>query len=332
MAPAPHEALRLFPVFGSGLCDTELGEVIDHAVNTDNSITVLVSGDDSVVVVHFGGEVFFFCCDFSSFDQSQCDLLKVGWVALRYLGVPSAVHMALHKISELPYVAQGHTGGAILLDRTTRTLRDTGGADTTFGNSVVNAVCWFYVLLKGPGDRPFLATGEEVTQRFLELGLKAKVSRSKKIEDVSFLKGFFYRGATTGTNRFVWGPAPSRFIKMGKTAAPLSDLYPHLGPHEAAEAYLASLAATFAEYSEVPLIRAFVRRYAKEGAVALPTDLKFLVKGSGASLDDPLTFCAQHYHIDPAWFIEVEVMIRMSRPFTFLEHPLFHALALADYA
>jgi hypothetical protein len=205
-------------------------------------------------------------------------------------------------------------------------MRDTGGPDTTIGNCIVNIACFALNLTVLAKKIPLERKSEKLVARFLRHGFVIKHGASRELRDVSFLKGMFYRlPAAAG---YVWGPLPSRVLKMGKLMADPS-VYSSSLP-EAVAMHAASLAATYRLYSDVPLIRAFVERFYVEGQETAHRQIEFMVTGTHAVLMDPLSDLEVYYGVDRSMFLEVENMMRDAPLFTFFEHPLFGVLA-TDY-
>jgi hypothetical protein len=315
----------LFPLFCTGWTDQKLGAIIEAAAARTNSIHIAVVGDDSIVVVNHNGELTFYWADFSAFDQSQgpC-VLWLEYAVLRALGCEQDVCDMLRHISAVPYKFRDGSGNWLKVDRFKRPSRDTGAPDTTIGNSISNMSAWtccIDALIDGVTEPTVFES------LFLQLGFKIKLGCSTDVRDASFLKGMFYR---LPSGAHVWGPLPSRFLKIGKCITDPRTIYQIPDLSEACLRHAASLAATYRMYSQVPLLNEFVRRFTREGVESAHRQIEFMVTGTSQDLLDPLLDVAAYYKIDPVWFVEAERMLRDAPLFTFFEHPLFNVLA-RDY-
>jgi hypothetical protein len=84
---------------------------------------------------------------------------------------------------------------------------------------------------------------------------------------------------------------------------------------------------------QVPLVEAFVRRYATQKVIlecAKEEPWRPALTVSGVVTD--LSYVCARYGAEPKDFETVARLISLSRVGSFLEHPLFYKLALADYA
>jgi hypothetical protein len=311
-------------VYAVGLTDAELGRCLQLALDTPKIVVVCVCGDDSIVFVNSGHMFWVYENDFSSYDQSQSyAILEVEYLYLKKLGVRDDDIAYLRATAKSPYVySDRRTGGYARIKRLNRTMRDTGGPDTSLGNSILNAHVWALVLRDGG----VFQSAEALTLAFLRYGFKAKVRVSQDWELAGFLKGKWFRSGGT----FTWAPCPSRILKMGKTASdPRSAVIPSL--YDAVLDFAAGLAATYSLYSQVPLIRAFVQRFAVAGHATAHRQLEKMVVGTCLRLNDPLREAAHYYGVDPQWFVMCETYISSCPLPSLLEHPLFRVLSERDY-
>jgi len=311
-------------VYGVGLTDVEIGNTLTFSISRDNSVVIVVVGDDSVVFCNINGHWWCYENDFSQYDQSQDrPALELTWAYLEHLGVSSDDVEWLRRTSRAPYVwTSKHTGQRISVSRHERTMRDTGGPDTSLGNSILNAHLWMLVLT---GTE--ILTPEQLTARFLSYGMGAKAHVFTSWHKVGFLKGKWF----TYRDGHVWAPCPSRFLKMGKIVGdPRTTLHPDLP--DAVLDFAAGLASTYHAYSQVPLIRAFVKRFYVPGHATAGRQLEKMVVGTGVELMDPLREAALYYDISPDMFLEAESAIRASPIPAFFEHPVYWVLAERDYA
>lgn len=319
----------VFVVFATGMTDLALGKCLDFLLENPHTIVVFVCGDDSAVFVHAAPGTFIcYENDFSMYDQSQslC-VLQLEHLYLKRLGVTQEAIDWLVNCTNQTYrwnSREDNSSESISIRRiaTERTFRDTGGPTTSIGNSIINAHVWLSLLKK-----EVFWSVNDLSTAFLKFGFKAKASVTHDWRKVGFLKGFWYR---TSTGTTTWGPAPSRFLKMGKMADARCP-HDHESVMKAVTEYAAGLASSYHAYAQVPLIRAFVQRFYKPGHASLGLQLERMVVGTEVQLADPVTDAAHFYGVDKAQLLEAEEMIYRSPIPTFLEHPLFLVLANRDY-
>jgi len=210
-------------------------------------------------------------------------------------------------------------------------MRCTGGPDTTIGNSMVNVFAWLYVLCTHPHeDRNWVAD-------FKDLGFSVKLSRD--VEQPSFLKGLFYPVLIGGTKTYMWGPLPSRIIKLGKSLKdPITIYHMHRGQEEMADKhYLHDQALALAHYDWVPIlgnwIRAAIRLPAHASITAQPSyNYKPIATGlSVEAIPDTLQAITAHYTCDVFAIQRVAHLVEQVAPGTALVDPLWAVMAQVDY-
>jgi len=323
---------ELFPVyvtFGAGLLDEDLDLWLEEAMSrpAQESVFIIVAGDDSYVVHNVNGETRFYEGDASMYDQSQSfGPLKAEFYLLHRLGVPTRIIDGLFRVCQATYVIKGRDDeqNKTKIKHTHRPMRATGAIDTTFGNSVVMAMAWVAVLEYSPDD---LEAG------FRRLGLDMKFRFHKDPMDGSFLKGawYLYEGKLT------WGPLPSRILKMGKTTSNPLLLYRGCSFSTACAYFASDLASSFEPFLLTPCIRAFVATYKIEGRKSM-YPLKKLFEGlysikpkglKGRVVTDLESTC-RRYSITERDISEMEELISTGLH-RFIVHPGFEALADRDY-
>jgi hypothetical protein len=304
-------------LFSSGVADTLIGRMLDDAL-AFRGIWIIVGGDDGAVLVNDGSSVIFCDSDMTAFDQSQdSPCLEYAYRSYERLGMlPEHVDW-LRATSKLPYMAETPAGARFVIIRKNRAMRDTGGPDTTLGNSIINASAWLYAL----------RNLDPLTwdSSFREAGFQPKIHLRRSWQDMCFLKGKWY---TTRSGTHVWGPNPSRFLKLGKMIT--SSNVAHRQLFEACLSFARDLSATYAQYSRVPLISAWIKKFPPSNTTA-HLSIEWMIKGSAEQLNNAYYEASLYYGVDPAWFTEVENLLRDAPLFSFLEHPLFRVMALRDY-
>jgi len=309
--------------FGSGLTDVQLSTWMRRTQAHPDVWFIMVAGDDSIVA-HDGTYV---CADASSFDQSQSfGPLAFEWVLLSRLGLPEAAIDVLHRMATAPYSVDRDLdfGRSIHIDRQKRPMRDTGGPDTTIGNSIVMAAAWLFVLMMN-GD---------YVQLFLFLGFAMKINRCT-IDTANFLKGSW----PTIDGERCWLPLPSRFLKFGKSLTDPRVIFRTKDLLRACQMFCHNLASSYQTASAVPLIGTFVTKYLMTHSVQQMSNDKdmhlysvvLVQRLAPRDRNELLRYYSAYYEVPEGWFIECEEMIRTAPLFSFLQHPLFRRLAEHDY-
>jgi len=319
--------LKFFELRGYQCCITYAGAATDEdltrwynqveAIKFHKFIAIIVSGDDSLVIVNDGLSYRIIEADASMFDQSQSyGPLSFEYSCLRLLGVSAYAIDLIRKVSYLPYCAFSRkTDHKVMISRKERPMRDTGGADTSIGNGINMAFAWLRVLT--------------CHVSFGILGFEMKMIEHESIEDATFLKGMWYRVP----DGYFWGPLPSRILKVAKSFRDPGTIY-HLPFEKACEAYLNDVACSYAPFLQVPLLRAFVRKWHKSPAIypqISPYKTQATKNPKPLIHAEALQQVARRYDCSLNDIYEVERMYP-DVAFSFVRHPLFEVMAAKDYA
>jgi len=298
-------------------------ELLDTAVALSlhwHSTAVLVAGDDSFVIDKDGRIL--------EADMSMCDQsISTGPLLFSYrvyslLGVSAETIEILWRTAHTPYRVVFLNGERVKLYRVLRPIRDTGGPDTSLGNTILVGSAWVAVL-KDPWT-----TREELVARFAALGFNMKIRVFATVSEATFLKGVWLPDRA---GKLRWGPLPSRVLKLTKSLTDFRALFP--GTYaEAARKFLACQANMLAAYPAIPLLRVLVERF-YDGETFHPAIERFRVEATGYDQTevDWAPLCAR-YNSSPEEFLEVEAMLRSAPLPSFISHPLFERLARADYS
>lgn len=323
-----------YPTFASSFTDAQLTEVFMFALSvaTDKVAHIFVAGDDSLIVTGDEGGYRFIEGDFSMFDSCQGrGPLEAEYRILRRLGVPEGYLHMLEKSNAAPWVARfRHAGTKMSIHRPP--MRNTGGVDTTIGNSIVNMALWTNSLVQvglyGNHAAYFSAKGFEI-----------KLALSTEPTEPTFLKGKWWRASHNHLpeSSLVWAPLPSRLLKMGKAFTHPERLYGGKG-RNAAIAFLHDSAVSQASFLQVPLLSAFVRKWSS------PIHARC---GHAPELDDPYKVIASgnyadwtsngyedvclRYDVDFEDVSSCEAMVAAAEPWSVLAHPLFTIMMGRDY-
>jgi hypothetical protein len=346
--PSPlylRNGYAVYPVFGSSSTANDLRLIAEAVKHLRRAIVIVVAGDDSlVIVVSATGVIKVIVGDFGMFDQSQSlGPLMVQWKAMERMGLSVQDKEKFVRLAFAKLVARGHNGDTITVHRLAgkRPMRNTGGTDTTLGNSLVNLFTWLESL---DDVDPMSATPAVLEAAFAWSGFKIKVRVYNTLVGAEFLKGMFYE---TIDGQLAWSLLPSAILKRTKSLVDprrifdVRDEVTNLRYAMAAREFLAVQAADVRHFGEVPILRAFVARYAKEvkGYVISKRhspELKEAHKvsyGETPKIDQQaaVTTVCSRYGLSPQDIERVEKAILTGPEFKFIEDPVFLRLALVDY-
>jgi hypothetical protein len=315
---------------------------------------ILVCGDDSIVALCGTDDVVYFEGDASMFDQSiSFGPLKLEYHILVECGVPEEITKMLYQVASNTFEVKPHVRDGdqsmFWLNREARPMRDTGGADTYVGNTIIMATAWFYVCCElsagrwGDLKRDALNT---ITDLFSYLGFDMKLQMTANENRMTFLKGMWYpvqapvvEGKEFGFKN-IWGPLPSRILKMGKSLDDPRSMYHERDMLKAGAYFLSDVASSYSTFLQVPLVRAFVRRYREESERAQHRKTKLSYYSANSSgqfthinLDDAALSCVcERYNVTREDILLTESLIESSSAFTFLSSPVFINAAHVDYS
>jgi len=264
-----------------------------------------------------------FNLDFSQFDQSQSEgPLTYELIMMKVFGVPAEVCDCLFRTAATnPRVADTR-----ILGFAKRMIRPTGGANTTTGNGVVCigvVVCSSIAAAVAP-----IGDFEEIFKtRALYLGFRA-TGGEVPFGTACFLKGLWW---PTVEGR-VWGPTPSRILKVGKSVSDLAAVY-RLPLRDACARHAADVANGYATMLQVPVLRAYVAKFRDHsGHNPDPYKVKGTGRYSALELDEvaALELMRKRYGTSEGW-MELENMYASATLFSFIEHPLHYVLKVQDY-
>lgn len=289
----------------------------------DDEAYIIVCGDDSLVATQINGIVTYYEGDARMFDQSQSlGPLGFEYEMLEKLGIPPEITDILYSLASNTYmVNMRNSTFDFTVNKRDRPMRDTGGTDTSVGNSIVMACAWVAVINKLP---------QKLEESFLQLGIDIKLKAFPDIRQATFLKGMWY----FNTQGVAWGPLPSRFLKVGKSLNDPRTIYHIPDPTKAATRYLYDVAGGYSYFLQVPLIRRFVQQYfnGDHSAIGIVYRPQFSVRGDSIPIVfDAWTQLQERYDITQQEFEETEKLI-LNTPFCYLQSPVFFKLAIVDYA
>jgi hypothetical protein len=324
---------RVYVTYGCALNDRELSNWMDFACSPPAhpyTACIIAAGDDSLVARWHNGVLSFLEADATAADQSESvGPLNCEYRVLRKLGVKLQDIEKLRHVARADYVIRGREGWTVKVDRTHRPTRDTGGPDTSIGNTIVFVHAWTHVI-----------AGDWDLTIFDALGLKMKIQETSERTAVTFLKGMWYPVVyQSGLRDYRWAPLPSRFLKVGKALRDPLTLYKRKKNRlEASALYLNDVAASYASFLQVPILRAFVETFQVGPVIRdLTSEEPWRPRPSP---DEPVQIDVQaaleavgaRYGLSEADILGMEDQIRQAAVGSYLEHPGYWALAAKDYA
>jgi hypothetical protein len=288
--------------------------------NGEKRYWALVAGDDGFIVTFVNGAFLYLATDFSQYDQSE------GRGALQY----QKKQQRRLGLSKLDAACQERLGKATIktdfgtLIMLSRWWRQTGEGGTTIGNGMVHAGVLLYAYHKG--------SHEVMETAYLELGLKVKLTATRDLWAVDFLKGWWIPGLS---HQLVWTVLPSRVLKIGQ----------HLGDPRhirgysrdlkvACQQHACAVAKTYAAFSWSPIVGGYVKRWKDEFDVEpwrLPSWRVTSEQAYPIDKREARVWAARRYGVDYEEVIHLEKVYREVDVFTFIKHPLFLRMARADY-
>jgi hypothetical protein len=315
--------------FGSSGTDKQLTLWLQWTLTRPDLWHIIVAGDDMLLINHYLR--MYIEGDASMFDQSQArGPLLLEHQLLRRLGVSEyAIDVSL-SASAANYV--GYSGDkdgnlVVSIDKHGEANRASGHCDTTIGNSIVMALASRYAIMTGGDDLP------AIHHAFAHLGLKMKLKPYRSFFEVTFLKGMWY--PTHSDLGFYWGPLPSRILKVGKSLRDPRMIYKTKDFEQAAKWFLGDVARGYSAFLEVPVLRAFVHKHAKNSHGKSLEDLDPRIRYKVNASEDAkpqiasLEYFCERYSTTPEELDELEALYP-DAPFNFVQHPLLEKLVV-DY-
>ena len=323
--------MYLHVVYASSSNDQHLTETYSILeILDENDALLYVAGDDSALFMYLDGSLHGWEFDASSFDQSQSyGVLFHEYTLLHRLGVPKYITKELYKISCANILMVLKEEVTLIRGRDKRPFRVSGGPDTTIGNGLV-MISLFYQFFR---KETYSSTSFETNFKNWSAKIAGiKLTGGKQsLRSVSFLKGLWY---LTDVG-YVWGPAPSRILKIGKARNPQQS-FNEEDIDVACLCHAASVANSYKNFLQVPLIRSFVKRY--KYSLVEPEKIEFWkVQSTGLYNNlkvnelETSRVLSQRYDIDEDEIAQVEAFYAKSQLYQFIEAPLFRKLSIVDY-
>jgi len=314
----PDATESFVPVYGIGYTASQLDDWMDFAINHPEYHHIIVAGDDSVV---YSRNVWY-CADASAYDQSQSfGPLTFERKMLVRMGMPSEIANLLNEVAAWPYVYSS-PAGEVTIGRKKRPMRDTGGPDTSLGNSINMAAAWIKAIASG-----------DIATTFKNLGFDMKL-QTPSIDHVNFLKGSWPLMQSDGSTRRCWMPFPSRLLKMGVIKGDPVVIYSK-SLEAAVQAHIKGLLGCLRTVQMLPLVRVLFEKFEPKDNEKVT--LQWMTKLTERAVkEDPghplLDYYAEYYKVHPSEILELEDMMRDVTYPAFISHPLWVRMAEVDYA
>jgi len=316
--------------YAGAATDEDLSVWMDHALQMRHGFCLIVSGDDALAVGEMNGTHYVIEGDASMYDQSQSiGPLSMGWRVCKKLGADDETIDLLSTLSYNTYTVeprQREDASFFKINKRDRPLRDTGGADTSVGNSIVIALAWIFVL------RVCCISGfalENMEKLFMFLGIKMKL-KLPTLNTCTFLRGMWYHT----TRGYYWGPLPSRFLKMGKSLKDPRAIYKLKDYTLACRYYLNDIAQSYKTFVSVPLIRTFVENFCFHKKQFHLLD-RYQIQAADTTkpqlVEEAYIALEEKYGITKKDWARVEKLIPRE-PFVFLTDPVFDSLVATDHS
>lgn len=314
--------------YAGAFTDYDLSEWRRHANDqTAGVVSIIVSGDDSCVDLAINGVRVVFEGDASMYDQSQ-SFGPLGFERRRLLelGVDRGTCKILKILAANNYeMIRKDREKIMLIGKSDRPLRDTGGPDTSLGNSINMAAAWILVL-----ETVSSLDLEALRARFLFLGFDMKIKKVDPLQ-ATFLKGMWYE---TDCGPY-WGPLPSRALKYGKCLRDPRSLYHTKDLLLAAKYFLNDLSVSYGYYLQVPILRVMVTATRTDGRLRRIHDDWVMISAEKSPkprlLPEAFMQVKLHYELLDGELEALETLCTHAGPFVFLQSPTWIKLAKRDY-
>ncbi len=365
-------ACRYLPLIGAGLTPEQVSTQFGH-LQVCEGFGAIVAGDDTVYVANIAILVadvrtvytFYIEGDASSYDrtQGQYPLENVELEAYHHLGLRKEVQEALKQLWRHPTTCTNpeFPSEKIKVNFANCPFRRTGGPDTTFGNTVVNADGWARVSLalkKASAnwkdmskESVQIAVKNVILEVLTSLGQKWKIHFRDNIHLCSFLKGFYLPVMTTESEDGSyllnmhgclpsWVPSPAKITRMGfydydPLKVPGYSKYKNRPDFEeyCARLRFAEVLNGYKNYLDLPLISDLRKSPAYNGITNDRTSTShndYFASYKVSNLD--YSYIWQFYGIDPVEddLTGLQKMLQSHRPGTFVSHPVLTKLS-SDY-
>jgi hypothetical protein len=335
-----HQESRTFPCLGRtyslfyspGHTVSDISVWFNKSLHAVETLNIAAGGDDSLVVICLGGKVLFYEGDASQFDATQSiGPLQMECLVLERLGLQPGIVAQLKQTFCANLVARVQhkklRSSKLKLTRRKRPMRNTGGPDTTFGNTLVMLLASMFAYSRAIDI-------ESVEAAYSFLGLRMKMHVFEEPESCSFLKGWFTLDLTQ--RQYHWNPLPSRILKMGKSLRNPQDIYPDVSASVAAKMFMNDVCYGINSMTVSPIIQTFCERFVYSSSfVEHMPEWFYLLQGGSAKITLSADNCKRafclRYCMSSTDYSDFLIFLKEIVLNSFNSHPVAYYMALRDY-
>jgi hypothetical protein len=316
---------------GSGLNSDALNiwrkKTCEEAASHTQYVGAIFAGDDFLAIVNDHGQLLVVESDKTKYDRTQgVHALFQEHELLELFGLPAAKRKVLAEQSKIKAKYQNRKLD-ISMKCPMPTQRDTGGADTTLGNTI-NLQMTFYDVLVNSGTNVY-----KYEKEWRKFGFIPKIKIFHTLPEATFLKGWWADG-------FHWMPLPSQVVKAGKVMTDPKKIFPHLEPLKAWEATAKCVALGFGHVPDnYPILGALLKRYKRSSDEDVEEQIpkfweahKVRVDAfADISRDSCMDQMMKRYAIDKEDILSFEQKISQSIMPSIIYHKIYDIMVSVDY-
>jgi hypothetical protein len=250
-----------------------------------NGHSLIVCGDDSVIVIYYQGQRLSIMLDYKAFDRSiNVHAHLYFWALFQELGLPPEAVADYWKVMSSKMVFRdGKSSCKVDIGQM---FQPSGDFKTNLTDGVVNVAMLVSVIVLLIDEEADILSNPDMLGLTLTrlFGIKASAnSYSFTPYGCEFLKGLFYHGTLDGVERPLWAPFPSQILSKAPTckrppsffAKQLLELHPELNKREV-ENHSSSLMCKILSFycgSHIPNIPIIKEYLTKMRSISLPWDI-----------------------------------------------------------
>jgi len=312
--------------YAAGITCDVLNDWINSSLIAPESIHIYAAGDDCLIMYYLNGEWFVIEGDASKFDSTiSSGPLDFELYFLKECGMPEIYRTMLD--DSFGTILRGKFADQrIRISRENRPLRNTGGPDTSFGNTIVMLYSWVLYFL----DNPLNLDPSEFFRNRLGFNMKIKIL---KFADCTFLKGYF---AELGP-RWVWTPLPSRLFKLVKSLRDPRTIYKKVSLEEALTTLVGDISYSISRMPLDPVLRTWVNKTAQfHGDADVDLDWSYSLEIDQYFSEDPdfescMRFITNRYSVSRDLVIMFMNSMSQWRYHSTVWHPFLQRMLEVDY-
>lgn len=218
--PSMRGTIRVHFYYASGATAEDLDRWMAAALEfclVKDSISIAIMGDDSYWVLNIGGIIKFMEIDFSYFDRTQmAHIMMLTYQLFEFLGLSQRVIFELMTMF-LTKPTFSYRKESIRIRLEFVPHRDSGGSDTTNGNSGANSIVTTFVIYCIEDINSL----KLIVEFYRRAGFVVKVKIYDTPYEGTFLKGMWYPGRD---GKLYWGPLISQTLKFFTVMSPFEKI------------------------------------------------------------------------------------------------------------